>query len=377
MAEIMLRNVTKRFPDGTVAVEHADFTIAEGEFFILVGPSGCGKSTLLNMIAGLEEVTEGEILVDGKRVNDVDPKDRNMAMVFQSYAIYPHMTVRDNLAFPLKLAGLPKDEIARRVEHAASILELGELLDRKPRMLSGGQRQRVAMGRAIVRKPVAFLLDEPLSNLDARLRVQTRTEIARLQRNLGTTTVYVTHDQTEAMTLGHRVAVLRKGEVQQIGTPRELYTAPRNLFVAGFIGSPAMNFLPAEVRNGRLMVPMAELSLPRHVPGRPIIAGIRPEHFHDASANKDGNTCFEVKVELVEWLGADLYVHFQVECEAGWLRTLPQELERAAIQGDRITVVARLDPSSQAAAGERVRLRLDAGQLQLFDCESGENLSRL
>jgi multiple sugar transport system ATP-binding protein len=377
MAEIALRNVTKRFPDGTVAVQRADFIIAEGEFFILVGPSGCGKSTLLNMIAGLEEVTEGEILVDGKRVNDIDPKDRNMAMVFQSYAIYPHMSVRDNLAFPLKLAGVPKDEIAKRVEHAASILELGELLDRKPRTLSGGQRQRVAMGRAIVRKPAAFLLDEPLSNLDARLRVQMRTEIARLQRNLGTTTVYVTHDQTEAMTLGHRVAVLRKGEVQQIGTPRELYAAPRNLFVAGFIGSPAMNFLPAEIRNGRLVLPMAELSLPRHVPERPIIAGIRPEHFQDASAIQDGNAFFEVKVELVEWLGADLYAHFQVQCEARRLRTVPQELERAAIQGDRITVVARLDPSSRAAEGERIRLRLDAGQFQLFDSESGENLSQL
>jgi multiple sugar transport system ATP-binding protein len=350
MAEIALVGVSKRFPDGTVAVKQADFTIAEGEFFILVGPSGCGKSTLLNMIAGIEEVSDGEIRVDGKRINEVDPKDRNMAMVFQSYAIYPHMSVRENLAFPLRLARLPKEEIARRVAHAASILELGGLLERKPATLSGGQRQRVAMGRAIVRKPAAFLLDEPLSNLDARLRVQMRTEIARLQRTLGTTTVYVTHDQTEAMTLGHRVAVLRQGEVQQIGTPRELYAAPRNRFVAGFIGSPAMNFLPAEIRNGRLYLPMTELALPRPLRDGPVIAGIRPEHFAETSEG------FEAKVELLEWLGADLYVHFHV------------------VQGTKEpALVARLDPSSRAAEGARLRLRLD-GPLQLFHPGSGENL---
>ena len=376
MAEIALRNVTKRFADGTVAVKQANFTVAEGEFFILVGPSGCGKSTLLNMIAGLEEVTEGDILLDGKRINDVDPKDRTMAMVFQSYAIYPHMSVRDNLAFPLELAGLPKDEITRRVQHAASILELHELLNRKPRTLSGGQRQRVAMGRAIVRKPAAFLLDEPLSNLDARLRVQMRTEIAHLQRNLRTTTVYVTHDQTEAMTLGHRVAVLRKGEVHQIGSPRELYAAPRNIFVAGFIGSPAMNFLPAEIRNGRLILPMAEIPLSRHLPERSIVIGIRPEHFQEASGTRDEGDCFEVEVQLVEWLGADLYVHFRVRCETGGVRNVPEELERAAIQRGQITVVARLDPSSRVSEGERVSLRLDVDQLQFFDCESGANLSQ-
>src|SRR5688572_14886388 len=300
MAEIALHKVTKRFADGTVAVKEADFTIADGEFFILVGPSGCGKSTLLNMIAGIEEVSGGEIRVDGRVVNDVDPKDRNMAMVFQSYAIYPHMSVRDNLAFPLKLAKLPQEEIAKRVERAAEILELGELLDRKPATLSGGQRQRVAMGRAIVRQPVAFLLDEPLSNLDARLRVQTRTEIARLQRNLGTTTVYVTHDQTEAMTLGQRVAVLRKGVVQQIGTPRELYAEPRNLFVAGFIGSPAMNFVPGEIRDGRLVLPMAQVSLKRHLQREgPVIAGIRPEQFQDAALVDAKSSVFEVKVDVL------------------------------------------------------------------------------
>ncbi|HVL37668.1 MAG TPA: ATP-binding cassette domain-containing protein, partial [Burkholderiales bacterium] len=241
MAEIALAGITKRFADGTVAVQNADFTIADGEFFILVGPSGCGKSTLLNMIAGLEAPTAGEIRVAGRRVNEVDPKDRNMAMVFQSYAIYPHMSVRENLAFPLKLARLAKEEIDVRVARAAQALELEALLDRRPATLSGGQRQRVAMGRALVREPAAFLLDEPLSNLDARLRAQTRAEIARLQRRLRTTTVYVTHDQTEAMTLGDRIAVLRAGRVQQVGTPRELYERPGNVFVATFIGEPPMN----------------------------------------------------------------------------------------------------------------------------------------
>ncbi len=254
MSEIELRKVSKRFT-GATAVKRANFTIRDGEFFILVGPSGCGKSTLLNMIVGLEDVSEGEIRIDGQRVNELDPKDRNMAMVFQSYALYPHMSVRENMAFPLKLAKLSNPEIDRRVARAAQILELDEYLDRRPRALSGGQRQRVAMGRAIVREPRAFLLDEPLSNLDAKLRVQMRTEIARLHNRLGTTTVYVTHDQTEAMTLGDRIAVLRKGEVLQIGTPRELYERPRNLFVAGFIGSPAMNFLPARRAEGRRTTP--------------------------------------------------------------------------------------------------------------------------
>jgi multiple sugar transport system ATP-binding protein len=376
MAEIALHKVTKRFADGTVAVKEADFTIADGEFFILVGPSGCGKSTLLNMIAGIEEISGGEIRVDGKVVNDVDPKDRNMAMVFQSYAIYPHMSVRENLAFPLKLARVAQDEIARRVERAADILELGELLDRKPATLSGGQRQRVAMGRAIVRQPVAFLLDEPLSNLDARLRVQTRTEIARLQRDLGTTTVYVTHDQTEAMTLGQRVAVLRKGVVQQIGTPRELYAEPRNLFVAGFIGSPAMNFLPAEIRDGHLILPMAQVPLKKRE-GQ-VIAGIRPELFEDAGLvdpKTPGGAFFEAKVDVLEWLGSDLYVHFQVECAAGRLRALPEELERATKGTNRISLVARVDPSSKAAENKRLKLWLDCRHIRLFDAESGNSLS--
>ncbi|MGM0670194.1 MAG: ABC transporter ATP-binding protein, partial [Gemmatimonadota bacterium] len=282
MAEITLEGVSKRFPGGTEAVRDLDLTIRDGEVFILVGPSGCGKSTILNMIVGLEEPSEGEIRVDGEPMRGLDPKDRNMAMVFQSYAIYPHMTVRENMAFPLRLAKVESEERERRVGEAAEILELGELLDRKPEALSGGQRQRVAMGRAMVREPVAFLLDEPLSNLDAKLRAQMRTEIARLQRRLGTTMVYVTHDQAEAMTLGDHIAVLRKGRLQQVGTPRELYTEPRNLFVAGFIGSPPTNLLPARAEGGTLVLPMAEVRLPERLrqsvseEGGVYIAGIRP-----------------------------------------------------------------------------------------------------
>ena len=241
MAEIELKHVYKRFPDGHIGVEDANLKIDDGEFIILVGPSGCGKSTMLNMIAGLEDISEGDLLIDGERMNDVAPKDRDIAMVFQSYALYPHMNVRVNIAFPLKLAKLPKKEIEKKVNEAAEILDLTEFLDRKPAHLSGGQRQRVAMGRAIVRRPKVFLMDEPLSNLDAKLRVQMRTEIAQLQERLSTTTVYVTHDQTEAMTLGDRVVVLKKGVIQQIGAPQELYHRPVNVFVAGFIGSPAMN----------------------------------------------------------------------------------------------------------------------------------------
>src|SRR3954453_13432842 len=268
MARIELDHVTKQFADGTEAVHEATFDIEDGEFFILVGPSGCGKSTLLNMIVGLEDIGDGELRIGDRVVNDVDPKDRNLAMVFQNYALYPHMTVRENMAFPLKLKKDPQAEIDKRVDEAARVLELTELLDRKPAAMSGGQRQRGAMGRAIVREPEAFLFDEPLSNLDAKLRVQMRTEIARLQKRFGTTTVYVTHDQTEAMTLGDRVAVLRKGVLQQVGTPRELYNNPVNLFVAGFIGSPSMNFLPATLSGHRLRLPMGEVDLPEDLTRR-------------------------------------------------------------------------------------------------------------
>src|ERR1700720_3926272 len=265
MAEIVLDRVTKSYPDGAMAVQELSLTIAEGEFIILVGPSGCGKSTTLNMIAGLEDISSGELRIDGERMNEKAPKDRDIAMVFQSYALYPHMTVRQNIAFPLTLAKMKKAEIAQKVEETAKTLDLTELLDRKPSRLSGGQRQRVAMGRAIVRHPKAFLMDEPLSNLDAKLRVQMRGEIARLQRRLGTTTVYVTHDQTEAMTLGDRVVVMHSGVAQQIGTPDEVYERPVNLFVAGFIGSPAMNFFPATLTPPGLTLPFGEVTLTQPV----------------------------------------------------------------------------------------------------------------
>src|SRR6478609_8958701 len=262
MAEITFQNIWKRYPDGFEAVKDMNLEIGDGEFMILVGPSGCGKSTALRMVAGLEEITDGELVIGGERVNELAPRDRDIAMVFQNYALYPHMTVRDNMGFALKLAKVDKGEIDRKVQEAASILELEPHLDRKPANLSGGQRQRVAMGRAIVRDPKAFLMDEPLSNLDAKLRVQMRTEVARLQSDLGTTTVYVTHDQTEAMTLGDRVAVMRAGMLQQVDTPKELYDNPVNLFVAGFIGSPAMNFMPATVEGDQLTVPFGPLPLP-------------------------------------------------------------------------------------------------------------------
>ena len=326
MAPITFDHATRRYPGASrPAVDALELDIADGEFIILVGPSGCGKSTTLNMIAGLEDISSGELRIGGQRVNEKAPKDRDIAMVFQSYALYPHMTVRQNIAFPLTLAKVAKAEIAQKVEESAKILDLTELLDRKPAQLSGGQRQRVAMGRAIVRNPKAFLMDEPLSNLDAKLRVQMRSEIARLQNRLGTTTVYVTHDQTEAMTLGDRVVVVLGGVAQQIGTPEELYSTPANLFVAGFIGSPAMNFFPATMTDMGLRTPFGEVTLTqevnelvaRHPRATNVIVGIRPEHLEDAAlidtyARIRGLT-FEVKVELVESLGADKYVHFKTE----------------------------------------------------------------
>jgi multiple sugar transport system ATP-binding protein len=380
MAEIELREVTRRFAD-TTAVNRASFTIHDGEFFILVGPSGCGKSTLLNMVVGLEQVSSGEILVDGVSVNDRDPRERNMAMVFQSYAIYPHMTVRENMTFPLKLAKLPREEIERRVLEAAAILELTPLLDRRPHALSGGQRQRVAMGRAIVREPSVFLLDEPLSNLDAKLRGQMRSEIARLQRRLGTTTLYVTHDQTEAMTLGDRIAVLRGGDIQQIGTPRELYEQPANLFVAGFIGSPAMNFLPALREGGELLLPLGSIGLEREeaiaLPAdRELVAGFRPEHLQVAPADGEraGALCFEAQVELLEWLGAELFVYFEIGLEGFAGIALPQELGIESSDSARTMVVARIDPGCGVEEGETLRLCVEWAGIQLFDAESGVNL---
>jgi multiple sugar transport system ATP-binding protein len=386
MSEITLDKITKRYPDGTEAVKDLDIDIADGEFLILVGPSGCGKSTALRMIAGLEDISDGELAIGGDVVNQKAPKDRDIAMVFQNYALYPHMTVRENMAFPLKMAKVDDAQIKEQVEHAASILDLTEHLDRKPSNLSGGQRQRVAMGRAIVREPKAFLMDEPLSNLDAKLRVQMRTEVSRIQNRLGTTTVYVTHDQTEAMTLGDRVAVMRKGMLQQIGSPQELYDEPRNLFVAGFIGSPSMNFMPVEIEGGRAKLPFAEVELEDRLhraaessKGRDLMAGIRPEHFEDAAlAGDQPGSTFRVKVDILESMGSELYAYFDVEgagASAEQLDELAADAGAEVGRGDDLQIVARLDADSKAAEGEEIELWLDPDRLHLFDVESGDRIT--
>jgi multiple sugar transport system ATP-binding protein len=391
MSEIVLDKVTKRFPDGYEAVRDMDLDIQDGEFMILVGPSGCGKSTALRMIAGLEDITEGELRIGDEVVNQTAPKDRDIAMVFQNYALYPHMTVRENMAFPLKLAGASKEEIDTKVEEAARILDLKQHLDRKPANLSGGQRQRVAMGRAIVRDPKAFLMDEPLSNLDAKLRVQMRTEVARIQSRLGTTTVYVTHDQTEAMTLGDRVAVMRSGVLQQVGSPAELYDDPKNLFVAGFIGSPSMNFMPAKVEGDTAHLPMGDVPLTgeardraaRAQSGKSLIAGVRPESFEDASLVsgdvRDRGMTFKTKIDLVESLGAEKYAYFQIEeskIESEELRELAEDAGTAEVPGaTEGQVVARLEAASQVTKGDEAELWLDSSKLHFFDLESGRNLA--
>ncbi|GAB2915606.1 MULTISPECIES: ABC transporter ATP-binding protein [Streptomyces] len=390
MAEIILEGVTKRFPDGSLAVKDVDLEIADGEFVILVGPSGCGKSTTLNMIAGLEDITEGTLRIGDRVVNDLAPKERDVAMVFQSYALYPHMNVRENMGFPLRLAKVDKATIEAKVTEAARILDLTEHLDRRPANLSGGQRQRVAMGRAIVRDPKAFLMDEPLSNLDAKLRVQMRTQISRLQRRLGTTTVYVTHDQTEAMTLGDRVVVMRQGLVQQIGTPAELYDLPRNIFVAGFIGSPAMNFLNATLESGVLRSPLGDLPLDdrtrRALEGqnapREVIVGLRPEAFEDAALSHEPDRTgplITATVEVLESLGSDVYVYFTAE---GGPATTTELEELAKDSGLRDTgadtgqIVARLDAATRAREGAPVELRVDMAKAHVFDPASGANLTR-
>ncbi|ATA28014.1 glycerol-3-phosphate ATP-binding ABC transporter UgpC [Mycobacterium lepraemurium] len=385
MAEIVLDHVSKSYPDGATTVRDLNLTIADGEFLILVGPSGCGKTTTLNMIAGLEDISSGELRIGGERVNEKAPKDRDIAMVFQSYALYPHMTVRQNIAFPLTLAKMKKAEIAQKVAETAKILDLTDFLDRKPSQLSGGQRQRVAMGRAIVRHPKAFLMDEPLSNLDAKLRVQMRGEIARLQKRLGTTTVYVTHDQTEAMTLGDRVVVMHSGVAQQIGTPDELYENPANLFVAGFIGSPAMNFFPATLTPIGLKLPFGEVMLTpevqrviaEHPKPDDVIVGARPEHLSDA-ALIDGYQriralTFEVKVDMVESLGADKCVYFST---AAWAAHSTQ-LDDLAAEADahENQFVARVPAESKAAIGQTVEVALDTTKLMVFDADSGVNLT--
>ncbi len=389
MAGIVLDHVTKRFPDGTVAVNDANLNIDDGEFVILVGPSGCGKSTCLNMIAGLEDITEGQLRIGDRVVNQLAPKDRDIAMVFQNYALYPHMTVRDNMAFALKLAKVDKAEIDRKVNEAARLLELTQFLDRKPANLSGGQRQRVAMGRAIVRSPQAFLMDEPLSNLDAKLRVQMRTTVSRIQNQLGTTMVYVTHDQTEALTLGDRVAVMRAGVIQQVGTPEELYQQPRNLFVAGFIGSPSMNFLPATLDDGQLRTPLGDIALPAEIrdkversgTGRTVIMGLRPEHFKDAALvgdQKSDGLTFSADVDVLESVGSDLYAYFHIQgarATAKELEELAADAGSSDVPGAGEQIVARLDPASRAREGQKLEVWFDPRKMHLFNPDTGAHLT--
>jgi len=384
MASIDVKNIVKEYGDGFLAVKGISLDIADGEFMILVGPSGCGKSTLLRMIVGLEDITDGELLIGGERMNEKAPRDRNLAMVFQNYALYPHLTVRENIAFPLRLhrGEFSEEEIRTRVERAADMLELNDHLDRKPANLSGGQRQRVAMGRAIVRNAQAFLFDEPLSNLDAKLRGQMRTEIARLQRSLATTTVYVTHDQTEAMTLGDRVAVLSAGELQQVASPRALYEQPVNLFVAGFIGSPPMNFLPGELGGGKIRLPFGEFDLPDRIAKAAgdrslVIVGIRPEAFEDARLTqpRDGAFQFEAGVDVTEWLGSELYAYvpFQThEAVEAKLAELERQLDSEAL---RTQFVVNLDSASRVRDGDTASLWFDPAKMLVFDPESTVNLT--
>ncbi len=382
MAEIQLKGVTKRYPDGTEAVKQVDLDIADGEFMILVGPSGCGKSTALRMIAGLEEISDGELYIGGELVNDFPPRDRDVAMVFQNYALYPHMSVRENMGFALKLAKVEAEEIDRRVREAADILDLSEHLDRKPANLSGGQRQRVAMGRAIVRDPAVFLMDEPLSNLDAKLRVQMRTEVARIQQRLGTTTVYVTHDQTEAMTLGDRVAVMRAGVIQQVDSPANLYQRPVNLFVAGFIGSPSMHFIPAHLEGDKLVTSLFELprtpALRDLSPDTHLVVGIRPEHMEDASLVTDSGrgATFRTKIDVLESVGSDIYAHFKIPTEgldSEELRELAEDagLDDVRREEGQEEAVARFSTASKARQGQEADIWIDVSELHYFDAATG------
>jgi multiple sugar transport system ATP-binding protein len=395
MAKITFDGVTKRYPDGYEAVKDMSLEVEDGEFMILVGPSGCGKSTALRMVAGLEDISDGELTIGDEVVNQKAPRDRDIAMVFQNYALYPHMTVRDNMGFALKLHGTDKAEITKRVEDAAKILDLTEHLDRKPANLSGGQRQRVAMGRAIVRDPSAYLMDEPLSNLDAKLRVQMRTEVSRIQNRTDTTTIYVTHDQTEAMTLGDRVAVMRAGVLQQVDTPMELYNRPKNLFVAGFIGSPAMNFMPATVEGDTVKLPMVEVRLPDELRervgtggeggSRELIAGIRPENFDDAALLGDDTlrrgSSFKAKIDLIESMGSEIYAHFSVSSdksiESDELRELAEDSGAGEVPGggNEGDIVARLSAESQVKKGDEADIFIDASHIQLFDPSDGSSLT--
>ena len=364
MASISLKNINKVYPNGFHAVKDFNLDIEDKEFIIFVGPSGCGKSTTLRMVAGLEDISSGDLLIDGKRMNDVEPKDRDIAMVFQNYALYPHMTVYDNMAFGLKLRKLPKAEIDQKVREAAKILDLEGLLDRKPKALSGGQRQRVAMGRAIVRNPKVFLMDEPLSNLDAKLRVQMRIEISKLHEKLGATIIYVTHDQTEAMTLGTRIVVMKDGVVQQIDTPHNLYNKPQNLFVAGFIGSPQMNFMDAKIAvNGETVTAQvgdANITVPAGkakdliesgYDGKTVVLGIRPEDIHDSQMfiEASPNSVIEAKIRVYELLGAEVFLYFDYA-------------------GTQVT--ARVDPRTTAKQGDHIKFALDMEHAHFFDKET-------
>ena len=393
MADITLESVTRMFPDGTLAVNELNLEIAEGEFVVLVGPSGSGKSTALRMIAGLEEITSGTVKIGGKVVNDLPPRDRDIAMVFQNYALYPHMSVADNMGFALKLRKVSKNDIAKRVKDAAELLGIEDYLQRKPRQLSGGQRQRVAMGRAIVREPAAFLMDEPLSNLDAKLRVQMRTEIAGLHQRLGTTTVYVTHDQVEAVTMADRVAVLRDGMLQQVDTPQRLYDYPVNLFVAGFIGSPAMNMVSARVTSKdsgavvqfgshEIRIPAKRLQASKleAFKDKDVILGIRPEDFEDPDLipERQEENLLEVKVSLSETLGSETIIYFDVDAPAVLTKetmdlSADASVEEAAASEARnqSTFTARLNPKTKARGGETTRLAVDASRLYFFDPNTG------
>ncbi|MBV9474408.1 MAG: sn-glycerol-3-phosphate ABC transporter ATP-binding protein UgpC [Solirubrobacterales bacterium] len=390
MAELTLDGVSKRYEDGTVAVDDLSLEIGDGELMIFVGPSGCGKTTALRMIAGLEEISDGELRIDGEVVNDRPPKDRDIAMVFQNYALYPHRTARQNMSFGLRQAKVDKAEIERKVKEAAETLGLTEYLDRKPVHLSGGQRQRVAMGRAIVRDPKAFLMDEPLSNLDAKLRTEMRTELARIQSELGTTTVYVTHDQIEAMTLGDRVAVLRKGLLQQVATPRELYEGPENLFVASFMGSPAINLMKATVEDERLRLPVGEVPLDRRLRdalsrtqgSTDVLVGLRPEHLFDAT-RADGperGVTFTCDVDVLEAMGAEYYAYSALPDAPDDTDVSPAsasgEGEQEAVGRRRgQQLIARLSIDSEVREHEQIELSFDPGRLHLFDVETGKRLT--
>jgi multiple sugar transport system ATP-binding protein len=402
VAKITLESLTKVYPDGTRAVSDLHLDVAGGEFVVFVGPSGCGKTTALRMIAGLETITSGHVVIDGQIVNDIPPKNRDIAMVFQNYALYPHMNAAKNMGFALKMKGLPKDEIDIRVREAARILGLSDALHKKPRTLSGGQRQRVAMGRAIVRNPQAFLMDEPLSNLDAKLRVEMRAEIARIQRDLGVTTIYVTHDQTEAMTMGDRVAVMRNGFLQQVAVPKELYDRPRNLFVAEFIGSPAMNLVMARVERvdgdtwvsfGPHRLRLEQATLERHnglpaYDGREVVLGIRPEDMEDASVLRETHPDSVVSVvcDIREDMGSEVYVHFNVQADAVTTREVVEALvvedaedEEARLAAERargggVVFVARLDRATEARERQPVDIAVDVTRLHFFDPETGTGI---